>query len=78
MRAKWAEDMRGEQSFVDEEKHLHNCAPVFQVTLIMAHEFIKQGIVLQRLLKWLTPDERQELLLFENPITPARTNQFLR
>lgn len=60
--AKWAEDMRVEQFFIDAERDIQNCDPVLQdklrERLKAARDFMQGETALQRLLKWRTPDER--------------------
>lgn len=60
--AKWAEDMRVEQFFIDAERDIQNCDPILleklRERLEAAREFMQGETALQRLLKWRTPDER--------------------
>jgi len=60
--AKWAEDMRVEQFFIDAERDIQNCDPAMQEKLSerlkAAREFMQDETALQRLLKWRTPDEK--------------------
>lgn len=60
--AKWVEDMRVEQFFIDAERDIQNCDPALQdklrERLKAARDFMQGETALQRLLKWRTPDER--------------------
>lgn len=60
--AKWTEDMRVEQFFIDAERDIQNCDPALQdklrERLKAARDFMQGETALQRLLKWRTPDER--------------------
>ncbi|WP_293792630.1 hypothetical protein [uncultured Pantoea sp.] len=60
--AKWAEDMRVEQFFIDAERDIQNCDPALQdklrERLKAARDFMQGETALQRLLNWRTPDER--------------------
>jgi len=60
--AKWAEDMRVEQFFIDAERDIQNCDPALQdklrERLKAARDFMQGETALQRLLNWHTPDER--------------------
>lgn len=60
--AKWAEDMRVEQFFIDAKRDIQNCDPALQdklrERLKAARDFMNGETALQRLIKWRTPDER--------------------
>ncbi|WP_275242232.1 hypothetical protein [Pantoea ananatis] len=60
--ARWAEDKRVEQFFIDAERDIQNYDTVLQDKLIerlkAARDFMQGETALQRLLKWRTPDER--------------------
>lgn len=60
--ARWVEDKRVEQFFIDAERDIQNYDPVLQdklrERLKAARDFMQGETALQRLLKWRTPDER--------------------